>query len=380
VVRLYRDCLGKVCPDGQTCVQGGACVSEQVQCQGTSCGVADEKPFAAPADAGDGGGAIDGGTEPGGPDASTPRCRGPSGDDVLLENVVPAPTFTRASDTAVYWVTSQAGGAGISRVSKTPPKGAAAQAEELVAPTAGSRVTAFALESDLVWYTLMPSGELFEPTSAKSWGTPISTTPAGALEITALTFSSSMNGIFASDGTHLFLYRRNESFDTFYTLGAKALAAGKSRLFIIDANSLLFSKTFDNVPPSSLTALADALVVDDDGGFAAVRVQAGQADVQVLGDTALSPHVTAAASSVLEMALDTAGVYWLGDGKISRAGRSTLGGSVTGVPVLAGTPTMQILHFSVDSSPSGCVYYWTTNPQATGASKSATLRVAPKGP
>lgn len=77
-IRMLSECLGKRCPDGQTCGAGGVCVSDAVTCESDDCGL----------DGGGGGGAPDAGdvvVDAGDVDATVPSvpCRGPSGDGVL---------------------------------------------------------------------------------------------------------------------------------------------------------------------------------------------------------------------------------------------------------------------------------------------------------
>jgi hypothetical protein len=79
-IHLRAECLGKQCPDGQTCVAGGACEPDSVECKGGECALPSERLDAGAPEAGvppDAGPAPDGGPAP------ASLCGGPRGDGLV---------------------------------------------------------------------------------------------------------------------------------------------------------------------------------------------------------------------------------------------------------------------------------------------------------
>jgi hypothetical protein len=93
---LSQECLGKKCPDGQTCGAGGACISNAVTCGGGGCSLPGESDGGArKRDAGDEGG----GGGPG-PDAGSP-C-GEFGAPPVVQGVL-VPVVSASSGDAIYF-------------------------------------------------------------------------------------------------------------------------------------------------------------------------------------------------------------------------------------------------------------------------------------
>jgi hypothetical protein len=104
-VRLRAECLGKVCPDDQTCSTGGACVPNAVDCVASECALRAERPPPGPADAG----AEDARSAPNvssPPLPSTASCAGPSGDG-LVATSAEEPLLSAFGDGIVYFTTSK---------------------------------------------------------------------------------------------------------------------------------------------------------------------------------------------------------------------------------------------------------------------------------
>lgn len=79
-IRMLSECLGRLCPEGQTCGPGGECVSDEVTCEADDC--------ALDGGAGDGGDVVvDAGADG---DAGEPSlaCLGPNGDGVLAQAAI----------------------------------------------------------------------------------------------------------------------------------------------------------------------------------------------------------------------------------------------------------------------------------------------------
>lgn len=76
-IRLFAECLGKRCPEDQTCGAGGLCMSDDVTCSADGCRLPSEPPpgatHAPP----------DGGPPPFGDAAPSNTCRGPAGNGVV---------------------------------------------------------------------------------------------------------------------------------------------------------------------------------------------------------------------------------------------------------------------------------------------------------
>lgn len=77
-IRMFSACLGKQCPDGQTCGAGGVCVSNEVACTSDDCDVE-------PVGEEDGGRppVVDAGSDAGSTPPLPGACGGPSGDGTL---------------------------------------------------------------------------------------------------------------------------------------------------------------------------------------------------------------------------------------------------------------------------------------------------------
>jgi hypothetical protein len=358
VVRLYRDCLGKVCPDGQTCVQGGACVSEQVQCEGDSCAVFEERPFALG----------DGGVEAGQGDSATDaavKCVGPAGNGVLA-TAATVPADVAASATAMYW--HEANAPGVQKIdfaTLTTSFAVGSALSKLETPIYG-----FALEGDAVWYAKDPPGPY---TGRRVFG------PAGAFNIgdvgvTAMSFAPARASVFVGADPSGILEVSAKGVAPFSSSLVKRLGYTDRSLLYEDATGTLTEIPFLNGQGEVvLAAGVSAWFAEPGGAFLAAQEVTKTFGIFSWGAVGPLALVVGDRSPVTAIGVDASRVYWAED--------SGSGSTIKSLPRPGGLPTLEtpvasaprVRHLFVD--PGGeCLFFWAEVPGG------AELRSAPKAP
>jgi hypothetical protein len=376
-VRLYRDCLGKVCAEGSTCVAGGRCVPDSASCQSGDCTLPDDTPFTpAPADAG--------------ADAAPPsdasiaaKCVAPDGSDVLVQLTAAMPTLVAASPTALYWGETNSLGWVIRRLDMatgTPVT------EKTLAP--GVTLDALAYGDGGVWWV---DEIIVDGGAARTVHSAAGDFPAGdvkapfALAVTPKGTPYPDVTALLADSSNIRKYGVAEKGDVLFATAASSLALEPARLLALDGNGALTAWPFVGKNPT-VVAASDVGVIASDGTtvFAATgNAKAPKAAIHRVVDGALVMLTTTQDANASGLALDPTYVYWVepggnaGDGlyRVPRANLPTQSNTTT---VLTARSDRTVKHVVPDGAPDGCIYYWSENPMQSGIIVQSTLRIASK--
>lgn len=360
-MHLYRDCLGKSCGEGETCIQGGQCVPDTVACSGETCGVAGEVGFSAEArDAGEADAPRV--AEDAASDASvTPTCLASNGTDAFPEEALLDTPKPVASSNKIYWVTP-------TRIRSFDMK---TRKADDVATLDDTTVTALAAGASTVWSarteTIKGRSSLF----------------AGAKEITTTTTQVEALTILSDPGKDV----------AFYALGGTIMKVAESEPPILvsageqsravtalwhDAKSLLVlagglsyqPRTETNVPPTQLTSSMTALGSNGEVAAYSQGDQIGWLDYLASGAIW---RPLANGDTPEEIALDQKYVYWKSksNGNVLRKRRGEIPDAP---PELVLDATRNAQYIAPDGDPQGCVFYWSGN------GKRFTLHATPKPP
>ena len=375
-IRMLSACLGKRCPEGQTCGRGGVCISNEVTCATSGCDLENEPPGDDAPSVPDAGGADV--VEAGAP-VVPGACSGPNGNGVLAEpdgmNGLPAPKHAAFGGGAFYFFE------------------AAPQPRIMRVTTAGGApVPVYPLPG--------PDGMLIElATLGSSW---IATHArvVGASKVVSV--SSSLNGapgdlngyegvkaiaaVADPQGQAVYL-ARSEVVDkiVFGALPVQFVKAGADRI-AVDATAVYLSqpsglRAVDRNDPTKAqdipltpepTSNAFAFGTDGTAVFAAGLEKGVWKILPLQGfpGVGLAPAIEPGGRGV-SLTADATHVYWTDGTVISRDARLSSGGGKVET-VYTAEPGEQVGHLAVDSA---CLYYWSQPP---GIVATGVLRVAPK--
>jgi hypothetical protein len=370
-IRFLKDCIGTPCPDGQTCIAGGKCVSNEVTCEGPDCALPEERP-----DRRDGGppdGPLRDAGLDGKPDLPQPNetCRARDGSDTLLDaSGIPGPTLAAASTETLYFVPPD-NPAKVVAVSKT-----GVAADHFVASGTGAKIRAIAIDgtSVVVAYDDQNGVHRIKSTADDS----VLASSAVPSAVFAAFDTKSVRVFVATEGE---LYRQNSGWEKFpgNSIGGKLMAIDASSIYLVGSgkgvqvprSSFDSAGTIANLP--NVVALAhDGTDVYVAGASSPVSPKgilgklAGATFTAVKEGVEPMPQSLAADGQFLYFSTSGAGIY-----RVPKA--SSIGGSLVPPVQLVSLPG-QIDHVAVDPGLQGCVYYWTK----AGNDARARLAIAPK--
>lgn len=373
-IHLTKDCIGKSCADGTTCIGGGECVSDLLQCGAGECSLA-----GAGADAP---GRVDA-SDPGeagvdaalGPDVAFETCA-PAGSRGLLATLKAMPRYSAALEGRVYFVDPGSPGK-LRRVANDAVAGTTRDTET-------DAIAAFAARGEN-WYVagaeenkLFTSLGDFDVAIFPAWiapapggSSPIAVFDSGGKGVTVTpppvdeprTFTTLVRGPVAADGTAVYARQKDAiSALTVDTGGehAKELAFGSGG----DQREVIFAT---NGMTGDVFAAGVALPAD-----AATRPQI----VRLKSDGYVP--VAAPNETVTSFAVDDKDVYWTGGTAVHRSPRMDAGAVGSSPSVKLDLPASATVGpVAVDSR---CFYVWLewTTPVPI-APKKIELRALRKG-
>lgn len=366
-VRLYRDCIGKACGEGETCIQGAACVPDQVVCAGDDCAVAGEAPASTGGGRGDDGGASDGGPVDAGADvgAPAPRCTAPDGGDVVASASGP-PTRTATSATAFFWIHVQGSTFEVWRL----PRAGGGPAQSVLPPVTGT-VEAFAVRDDEVWLVKYAAGTRTLRTGA---GTDIPLQTGDVAEL-LLTAPASLPGTraFLRTGSEVrYVDHAGSSSNGYVTAAVSAMTHDGTYVFLRLASDALARGLVGGAGASPSPFFTDSFAAVGSDGLAAFGARRG-GGLEIVPLVAMPPVLGTTTNAIVgKLVADASHVYWLEDAptgrRVARVPRAPLGIGGAAQDV-GGVPTGSA-DLYVDPSSTGCLYYWA----------GADLHVRRKGP
>ncbi|MBX3205073.1 MAG: hypothetical protein KF764_08385 [Labilithrix sp.] len=370
-IRLFKECVGTICAEGQTCIAGGKCVSDSVACEESDCALPEERPPPG-----------DGGPPPidldAGADVTAPvpgDCRAPDGTDTLTTTLeMPGDELAVTSATAHLFVTAK----DPTRVVSIPKTGGPLSYAFEIPPAlfgAAAKILALGVDgtSPLVAYDDVNGAHhvltAVDDSILTSSLPPVSV--FGALDAVG-------GRVFtATEGT---VYRRVlSSWEKLVieSSGLRRVAVTATTIYLQTADKVVYAAP--RVAGTPISQMADAplgFFAHDGtsvfvGGASRVSLDRG-AIVRLVGNkgdvAVIRGNLTAVPQS---LAVDSESVFFSAGAAIYRVAKA--GGNDAPVAVATIDPDAKLAHLAVDPSPAGCLYYWTV-----GGSSPARLVIRPK--
>ncbi|MBX3200608.1 MAG: serine/threonine protein kinase [Labilithrix sp.] len=350
-IRMLSECLGKRCPEGQTCGAGGVCVSDAVTCESDDCGL-------------DGGGAPDAAdvvVDAGDADvgATLPRvpCRGPSGDGVLAvsSGSVVAAALTTTEHYFIEGVQNRlmllpkSGGVPVD-TDVNGGRGGGVVALTTIGPhwaalvDTGVGPSRYVLRSSAVAKPL-ELGALAPPRAA------VATLEAG-MPVAYVALAGSVQRVTLAAMPVV---------TQFFDLGADAVAVDPVAVYLGRDDGVTAVQTADGKDVAVLPLLPPAgrrvLFASNGPTVLAAGLRGTKPTIERLNGTQPPTSIATMSTVVTSLAADVSHVYWT-DGSSVR--RRPLAGIQLAIDEPVYTPTIdstQVDHVLVDAS---CVYVWET--------------------
>jgi hypothetical protein len=359
-IQLTAACLGKRCPDGQTCGSAGTCVSSDVTCVTGECTLPDASAtVTGEPPAADGGGAGDAAEA-----AVAGPCAGPNGDGVLVPglSLSEMPAHTTFDGTYLYYdVPAHTSGPALYRV---PVSGAMVGGAPELMKSFGLTQSVVALTSaDDRWLNayLSPSGIADSPTlltidssggSVTPWATLSTSTSVN--DVAAFAVPDRLTAFVArADGVYTVALEPPGSPLLFTQKAGKRIALDGQAVYLATANNVV---AVSRANPSEYYKIVDGWPVFAKSGdtvFAAVEGLPARAIYQLHG-LAEPIFVAAPTNPVQSLAAESGYVYWSDSEGLWRA---NVGGGAGSEQVVAANNSKEpIDHIVVTGS---CVYYWS---------------------
>jgi hypothetical protein len=372
-IRFLKDCIGTPCPEGQTCIAGGKCVSDQVTCEGTDCALPEERPATR-----------DGGPSDPNPirDASIdvpdlplpdPTCLVNGGDTLFEAAGIPGPGLSVASADRIYFVPVDAP---TKVLSIAKGGGAAVIAFEIAPGLAGSnaRILAIAVDGPGVVVAYDDKNGVHHVNAAQT-----DSVIASSATPTAVFAAFDTKSIRVFVATPSELYEQNSGWNKLpvENVGGGRMAVDATTIFVASASSGIVSGVPRGVysPVSTLPGPSTAMAYDGQS----VYVAGGTASNKGVITKVSAPSVVVRSELPLlpqSLAVDAEFAYFSSNNVIARLPKTNTG--AVGVPpttIVAGAPGARIDHVAVDLMAAGCVYYWM---KADPNAAKARLALAPK--
>jgi hypothetical protein len=381
-IRLLRDCLGTKCADGETCIAGGKCVPNRVECLNDDCVLPGEPPPPPPLP--DGGRPGDGGPSPlvdgdvppdAMPDGTVdsgdedvfvpvPACVPSSGVDIVATNSK-IPALTATGTNHHFWIDDRMPvEAHVMQVTKKGP------GSTPILDLAPNIDIPFALgvggDTALVAF-----GD--NVSSAMVWNGDTYTAPSGMKRVSAI--ASSAQGRIAVAGVTNGVQER-----TSVALFRQLLAATASSL--VAADDYYFAATasgitrIDPVPSTPATtpitgAPGNAILsVSGEVVYAAAKEAGSTWGIWRIASNTTSASLVIGGRGVMSsLASDGTYVYWTENNEIWRTTTSSGVNAPQKIFALVG---MAVDHVTADAE---CLYFWTRR-----SGEPAALRLGPRKP
>ncbi|HVH48023.1 MAG TPA: hypothetical protein VM925_37070 [Labilithrix sp.] len=384
-IRLLRDCLGTKCGEGETCVAGGRCISNRVECTGDDCGLPGEPPPDGTRPPNDGG-SIDTGRPPldgdvlrdGSVDVDAdepdvivdvPACV-PAGGSDIIATTTDMPVHTGTGTTHHFWIADNTP-IDVKVMSVPKDGGTATSIYDGIAPVQGVDEAPFGLAASgntaVVAYGNGSS-------TASVWNGTLYSAPSGMTKVSAV--ASRGPGRIALAGTNGTVQERTAAspFKSVLSANAVSLAADPSFYWAATASGITRIDTAPGTPATIAVAGAppNALLATgtNDVVHAAAKESAkttwGIWRVSNAGSPSVEPLVTGRAA-VTSLASDATHVYWTESDELWRVASG--GGAAQKIFAQAGVALDRV---TVDAD---CVYFWTK--RSVGP---AALRRGPRKP
>ena len=376
-IRMLSACLGKRCPDGQTCGAGGACVSNEVTCTSADCELVDETPDpdgGPPVTVEDAGASADADA-----DAAGPTCVGPNGAGFIAETgSMPGPQAAAFSGDAFYYLEAHR----VMQVSKSG--GAPFEVLDVSGPL-GSGLVALSTVSS-TWALVRGVGA--GPTTSYRFASGLGKGEFNLGENNTVTSLAAVTTL----GQHVAYVARETGIDkvtigpsgvvtSFTKQGAQRIAADDAAVFastdvgvrVLDrATAVEVVPTLDIHPAGGLPVAfaTDGTTVHASGAVKASPDAA--AIVSLDGKTGTMTTIVPSVDPVRSLAVDATHVYWTSDLRVLRASRS--GKDKVPQVLFTAAPGEKVDHLAVDAE---CVYFWH---ETNGVVAQSLLEVRPKLP
>jgi hypothetical protein len=367
-IRFFADCVGRKCAEGETCVAGGVCVSNEVTCQGTDCVLPEER---APADGGLGPGNDASVLPDGGRTDDT--CVLEGGGDTLVSTMdIPAGNLVVAGPSALFFVAPSA--TDVLSVPKTG--GPSATAFAIPGPRLGpaAKITALALDGTAPFVAYDDRDGIHRISAAEGESViPTATSPVAvyaALDNTRVRlYAATIKEVFQRDGASWDKVPVDEIGGTRLLVTPNTIYVGARATTLYSIPRLTGSPAFTFPEPPAALAYDGAAVF---GGGVDVS---NLGKIVKLGPMGSDPVRAALPAIPKSLAFDDEFFYFAADPDIYRVPRSNTVDMVA-VPIARHPPGAVVDHVAVDPGPKGCVYYWMK--PSPGAA--ARLLIAPKSP
>ena len=375
-IRMLSACLGKRCPDGQTCGRGGVCISNEVTCATGDCELEAEPP---------GGDVTPPVSDAGGADvvvdAKVPpvpgACSGPDGNGVLAQG---------SGTTGMPGAMQAAFGDGVFHFLDPLPQPRIMR----VTTAGGAPVEAFPLpgpDGTLIALAMAGSGWIAAHDRVVGPTTPVQLSsslpgapgPLDTEAVTAIAPAKDADGqaVYVANTTSVIkvVFGRDPEVFT-KTSGGARIAVDSTTVYLsrqegieaLDRSNVDSKLQISLVPDPASNVLAfgtDGSTVFA-GGF-----DKGVAKILALNGLVQPVTVIEPGGPVVSLTADATHVYWTDGGVIKRIGKMVTGNAKLETVFEAG-PNEKVGHLAVDAS---CLYFWSEPP---GLIATGVLRVAPK--
>ncbi len=350
-IRMLSACLGKQCPDGQTCGAGGVCVSNEVTCTSDDCDVE-------PGGERDGGppGVVDAGSDVGPVPPLPGGCGGPTGDGTLT--VVTGGVLGAALGAGVHYFVDGS----TSKLMSVPKSGGL---PSLVTPHSGIFSALAVTGTD--WFFAYNSVELGKTnhTLVASKGLVLS---MGAPPIATLAAISDGDGAVAYVGRTATVERvkNGEGLTTFNDKsGANRIAVDAAFVYMSTPGGIAVrhrtdgNATFKDVPITPNGGQAGVAFATRGGTtvFVAGTLN-GTPGIHTLNGGSPVVTVVQRTGAIKSLAVDDNFVFATDGTKIERW-TATPGGGVKASVLYTAMPEESVDHLMADTD---CLYYWSSPP------------------
>jgi hypothetical protein len=380
-IRLVRDCLGVKCAEGDTCVAGGRCITDRVECASEDCRLPEEPP-APPPVPGEGGPPTTLG------DASLdalPDVPLPDGADPDVPVIVPAcvptdgkdiatttpdlPTMTATGTTSHFFVVDNSPvSVAVMQAPKKGPTVAPTVIFNQIAPAANEKPFALGVETNTA---LVTYGD--EMNRAQAWNGTSYLAPVGMTKVNAI--SGIAAGRIALAGANGVVAERTSvaPFKTLLSATATSLANDGTYYYAATSSGITRIDPIPAIPATTpiTGAPQNAILAGGPSGTVYAAAKDGSGPMmgiwRIAGNLAAATPLIGGRGTITSLASDATHVYWTEDDAIWRVGLT--GQNPQKIFAQAG---MSVRHVTVDAE---CLFFWTKR-----AAEVAALRFGPRRP